>query len=142
MSTSVQPNCPDCDGTGVQDDGALEESDYVGGPCPACRGTGAGPIHHLKLAIDSGSLVTTFVCPYDPADQTRPCWPREGEDGEGPPSPPDADGKSFCNWKEWWDWAGLDGAADDPDWGTVNVEDVDWLPEKCLYFHLGKVSPK
>ena len=59
--------------------------------------------HKVTLTADERcGFEWRFECPFDPADQSRPCWPTDDEDGLVP-LPPDDPYAKFCNYQEWWD---------------------------------------
>lgn len=58
------------------------------------------PKHTVTVAFEYGWTTVRMTCPFDLADESRPCWPRT-IGGEPEPAPQD-----FCNWKEWFDSSG------------------------------------
>lgn len=56
--------------------------------------------HTMTVTIDDGHLSVTVNCPYDLADETRPCWAADevaDDDGNYPPLP----APQPCNYQDW-----------------------------------------
>lgn len=127
-----QPPCPDCKGN------KFVVARSKTGPreimCPGCKGTGDGPKHTIKVSVSSGTVSADMICPYGPGDETRPCWPHEGEDGEGPPLKW-ADGAEVgCNWKNWFQEGTWDSVTDNDHIATLDVEEAEWYPGSYFMF--------
>lgn len=129
-----QPACPECHGECfVMADTKIGRRAIT---CHGCGGTGEGPKHTIKVSVSRGSVSAEMVCPYNAADQTRPCWPCEGEDGEGGPMRPD-DGKDIgCNWKNWFQEGTWDSVHDNDHIATLDVEKAEWYTGQYFMFQV------
>lgn len=68
---------------------------------------GSAPSHRVRLVIDQGAY-PHIECPYDPADESRPCWPH---DESGEPLSVEQATKDGCVYVDWLDNDGIDAFA-------------------------------
>lgn len=55
--------------------------------------------HRVRFSIEGGvgTFVTALPCPFDPADEDRPCWPHDEDDEPLPAPQPDC---TYVGWIE------------------------------------------
>ncbi len=58
--------------------------------------------HLATIDISDGYLCISIDCPYDFADESRPCWPY-GEPDDNGEAHPDPAPQEMCTWVDWCD---------------------------------------
>lgn len=89
--------------------------------------------HTVTVRFEDGWVTTQMTCPFDLADQSRPCWPVT-DHGE-PEDPP----QEFCNWKEWFDSSGGPESMREAHVATVPVE-AEWDGD-AMWFSVSVPEP-
>lgn len=88
--------------------------------------------HHVKVELGKGYTFLTSVCPFDPADQERPCWPHN-EDGT--PFDVEQGIKDGCVYA---DWVGEHDVDRFTNTVTVTFELTATWRNDCFDFEFGK----
>lgn len=52
--------------------------------------------HRMRVEIEDGGIHFSVVCPFDPEDRSRPCWPTQ-IDSDGEPEP-ESDECVYVGW--------------------------------------------
>lgn len=81
--------------------------------------------HTVTLTIgETGTVLDSDPCPYDPADTTRPCWPQDTSGGVSFPRPAPQPDCVFVKWVRSMRRHAI--VADIPPSVQFSVDDVDY----------------
>lgn len=93
------------------------------------------PSHTVEFEIEPGwGLNIKTICPWDPSNKSRPCWPHF-EDGSGP-YPEDEAIEIGCVYTDWIDEGGIEAFLG-PKVSMTLPMFARWVPGDHFEFHIG-----